>query len=250
MDLSALREATIEATARALYDRHGFVPSEESDEWEAEYRKQFAALKQRQAAAPVAAPRPAATPPAAKAANGARNWPEITGTPEQKRWASAIRDERFAEIQDPAMRAFLAQNWTRAKPWIDTQDVPTATLLQRLKPQFEEYRRKTAEAARTRSAEAAQRQAQAAEHRRKLVEAGITAEGLVELVDASDRFPPAAIGAKLAEIEVEGRHLRLFETADPNLLLVKEKKGPLHEDYAIERDEGLVADLKLFAAAP
>jgi hypothetical protein len=39
---------------------------------------------------------------------------------------------------------------------------------------------------------------------------------------------------KLAEIAVEGRHLRVFETSDPNLLLVKEKKGPIHEDYAIE----------------
>ena len=44
--------------------------------------------------------------------------------------------------------------------------------------------------------------------------------------------------------------LRIFETGDPNLLLIKERKGPLHEDYAIERDEGLVADLKLFAATP
>jgi hypothetical protein len=45
--------------------------------------------------------------------------------------------------------------------------------------------------------------------------------------------------------------LRVFETNDPNLLLVKEKKGPVQlPDYAIERDEGLVADLKLFAAMP
>ena len=59
------------------------------------------------------------------------------------------------------------------------------------------------------------------------------------------------IAAKLAEIDVEGRHLRIFETSDPNLLLVKEKKGPLQlPDYAIERDEGLAADLKLFAQVP
>ena len=55
---------------------------------------------------------------------------------------------------------------------------------------------------------------------------------------------------KLAEITVDGRTLRVFETSDPNLLLVKEKKGPIHEDYAIERDEGVVADLKLYAQMP
>ena len=59
------------------------------------------------------------------------------------------------------------------------------------------------------------------------------------------------IAAKLAEVDVEGRHLRVYETTNPNLLLVKEKKGPLQlPDYAIERDEGLVADLRLFAQAP
>ena len=42
--------------------------------------------------------------------------------------------------------------------------------------------------------------------------------------------------------------MRIYETSDPNLLLVKEKRGPLPlDDYAIERDEGLAADLKLFA---
>ena len=67
------------------------------------------------------------------------------------------------------------------------------------------------------------------------------------MVDASDRFDPAALAAKLAEIDVEGRNLRVYETADPNLLLVKEKRGPLHLDnYAIERDEGLVGDLKMY----
>ena len=46
MDLNALREMAIEAASRALYEKDGFVPSEESDEWEEEYRRQFAALKQ------------------------------------------------------------------------------------------------------------------------------------------------------------------------------------------------------------
>jgi hypothetical protein len=250
MDLNALREAAIEATARALYDKLGIVPSDDSDEWEEEYRRQFAALKQRLGADAVA-PSPA-RPLADSAASNDRQWPELSGTPEQKRWASAIRSERMGEIPNERFRQFLARTWTRAKVWVDTRDVPTATLLQRLKPQFDEYRQKAAEAARVKSAAAQQKAAEAAAHRKKLVDAGITPEGLVELIDASERFAdPVTLAAKLAEISVEMRHLRVFETSNPNLLLVKEKKGPLQlPDYAIERDEGLVEDLKLFAQAP
>jgi hypothetical protein len=247
MDLNALREAAIEATSRALHDKHGFVPSDESDEWEEEYRRQFALLKTRFAAEPGAMPppRPQAVPAAAQ-----RDWPELSGTPEQKRWAATIREDRLREIPGEAFRAWLAGAWTRAKVWVDTRDVPSAVLIQRLRPQFDEYRRQTADAAKARAAEAHNKAAVAAAYRQRLKEAGITPEGLVELVDASDRFDLAPIAAKLAEVAVEGRHLRIFETSDPNLLLVKEKKGPLHEDYAIERDEGLVGDLKLYAQAP
>ena len=247
MDLNALREATIEATARALHDRHGFVPSEDSDEWEEEYRRQFAVLKQRFATAPAAPPRPASGP-----AQPERQWPELSGTPEQKRWASTIRDERMREIPSEAFRIFLARTWNRAKVWVDTRDVPTTTLVQRLKPQFDDYRKQAADAAKARAAEAQQKSAEVAAHRQRLDEAGITPQGLVELLDASERFGDAVtIAAKLAEIDVEGRHLRVFETSDPNLLLVKEKRGPLQlPDYAIERDEGLVADLRLYGQAP
>jgi hypothetical protein len=247
MDLNALREAAIEATARALYDKDGIVPSEDSEEWEEEYRRQFALLKQRVAAEGIEPPRPAAAP---RAPGG--QWPELSGTPEQKRWAATIRDQRMHEIPSEPFRAFLARSWARAKVWVDTRDVPTAVLVQRLRPQFAEYRRQAAEAAKARAAEAQQKAAAAAAYRQRLQQAGITPEGLVELVDASERFDdPAAITAKLAEIDVEGRHLRVFETSDPNLLLVKEKKGPVAlPDYAIERDEGLVGDLKLYAQAP
>ena len=126
-------------------------------------------------------------------------------------------------------------------------------MVQRLRPQFDEYRRQSAEAAKARKADAAQKGGRGSPPTSNgCKDAGITPEGLVELVDASERFDdPAAITAKLAEIDVEGRHLRIFETSDPNLLLVKEKKGPLQlPDYAIERDEGLVGDLKLYAQAP
>ena len=247
MDLNALREAAIEATARALYDRLGIVPSDDSDEWEEEYRKQFAALRQRTGtdlkAAAAAAPRTAALPP--------MQLPELRGTPEEQRWGASIREERLREVPSEAVRVFLVQTWPRAKQWIDTRDVPTRTLLQRLAPQYDDWRKKRAEAAAARKSEAAKKAAEIAAYRKKLQEAGITPEGLVELIDASDRFEPAPIAAKLAEIDVEGRHLRVYETSDPNLLLVKEKRGPVQlPDYGIERDEGLVADLKLYAAAP
>jgi hypothetical protein len=245
MDLHALREAAIEATSRALHDKHGFVPSDESDEWEDEYRRQFARLKQRFATEAPAPPRP----PAAPAAAG-HEGPELSGTPEQKRWAATIREDRLGEIPSEPFRAWLAHTWIRAKVWVDTRDVPTAVLVQRLKPQFDEYRRQAADAAKARAAEAQQKTAAVSAYQQRLKDAGITPEGLVEMVDASERFDLAPLTVKLAEIAVEGRHLRVFETSDPNLLLVKEKKGPLHEDYAIERDEGLVADLKLYAQAP
>jgi hypothetical protein len=245
MDLHALREATIEATSRALHDKHGFVPSEDSEEWEEEYRRQFALLKQHAGEAPVAPPRPPAVPAADQ-----RQWPELSGTPEQKRWAATIRAERFGEIPSEPFRVWFAQTWSRAKVWIDTREVPTAVLVQRLKPQFDEYRKEVADAAKVRAAEAQQKAAAAAAYQQRLKDAGITPEGLVELIDASDRFDLAPLTVKLAEIAVEGRHLRVFETTDPNLLLVKEKTGPVHEDYAIERDEGVVADLKLYAQAP
>jgi phosphotransacetylase len=248
MDLNALREAAIEATSRALYDKLGIVPSDDSDQWEEEYRRQFAALRERHGVDLKAA---AATARPAAASAVERHWPELRGTPEEQRWGASVRDERLREIPSEAARAFLVQTWPRAKQWIDTRDVPTQILLQRLKPQYDDWRRKQAEAAAARKMEAQKKAAAITAYQKRLQEAGITPEDLVELVDASERFAVAPIAAKLAEIAVEGRHLRVFETNDPNLLLVKEKKGPLQlDDYAIERDEGLVADLKLYGQAP
>jgi hypothetical protein len=242
MDLDTLREAAIEATARALIEKHGVAPSEESDEWEEEYRRQFAALKQRYGGQVQIAPRPAAA--------AQKQLPELRGTLEEQRWGASIREDRLREIPSEAVRDFIVQTWPRAKQWIDTRDVPTPTLLQRLKPQYDDWRKKRSEAAEARKAEAQKKTAELAAYQRRLKEAGITPEGLVELVDASDRFELAPIAAKLAEIDVPGRNLRIFETNDPNLLLVKEKTNRGHVDYAIERDEGLVGDLKLFGEAP
>ena len=244
MDLNSLRDAAIEATARALYDRNGVSASEDSEEWEEEYRKQFARLKALGGAAVAVTPSSAAT-----AAAGDK-WPELSGTPEEKRWGATIRAERFLAIKSAGVRQFLAETWPRAKTWIDTRDVPTATVLQRLKPQFEEYQRKAQERAQARAAARAAQSAAEEAYRRRLRDAGVTKEGLVELIDASERTPPAPIAAKLAEIAVEGRALRIFETTDGTRLWIKEKSDRGQEDYGIERDEGLVADLKLFSGAP
>lgn len=243
MDLNALREAAIEATARALYDRNGVSASEDSEEWEDEYRKQFARLKALGGSGVVVAPSPAASAAPDK-------YPELTGTPEEKRWGATIRAERFLEIKSAAVRQFLIETWPRAKTWIDTRDLPTPTVLQHLKPQYLEYQKKAAARAETRAAETAAKSAAAAAYKKRLADAGVTREGLVEMIDASERTPPAAIAAKLAEIAVEGRTLRVFATADPNRLLVKEKTDRGQEDYGIERDEGLAADLTLYGEGP
>jgi hypothetical protein len=97
---------------------------------------------------------------------------------------------------------------------------------------------------------AVQKQAQAAAAdalRREIEEAGITVDGLIELIDIAEQLPAMPIKAKLAELESNGRNLRVFETDDPAVLMVLEKAGTERREYGIERDEGLVADLKLFA---
>src|SRR5439155_18330287 len=133
--------------------KSGLVPADESDQWEDEYRRQFALLKPRLAtegpATAPAAPRMPAAPSGPE-----RQLPELSGTPEQKRWAATIREDRLREIPSEPFRAWLARTWTRAKVWVDTRDVPAAVLVQRLKPQFDEYRLQAAETAKARSAEA------------------------------------------------------------------------------------------------
>lgn len=244
MDLNALKDAAIEATTRALLEKYDVVPSEDSDEWEDEYRRQFALLKQRYGGAAAVVTRSAAGTAAE------RQYPALSGTPEQQRWAAQVRVERMGEIPSEPVRRFLVQTWTRAKVWIDTRDVPIAVLLQRLRPQYEDYRRKAAEEQKTRAAAVQQKEAAVAAHQERLRLAGINEAGLIELIDASERAYDAPLGEKLAEIGVDDRHLRVFASTDPNILLIKEKNDRGHSDYAIERDEGLVADLKLFSAAP
>lgn len=242
MDLAQLKEAAIEATSRALHDRLGVVPDEDSDEWEEEYRRQFALAKQRYGVG---------VPTVVRSAGPALQLPELRGdTQELVHWGEQVRAERLREVADAPRRAWMAKTWTRAKIWVDTRDVPIATLIQRTQGQYDDYRRQQAEQQKAQGAAARQKAAAVAAHQAKLQQAGITEAGLVELIDASERVKPAALVDKLADLAAPDRSLRVYTTADPAALLVKEKnlKGQL--DYGIERDEGLVADLKLFAQAP
>jgi hypothetical protein len=240
MDLNAVREQAIEATARAFWERDGTLPDQDSEEWEAEYRRQFERAKTRLAAIPAAGA--AAAAPAEEAA-----LPELSGQPAQLRWAAQIRAERLREIRDRDIRKWLATTWTKAKSWLDTRELPTPVFLQRIAPHYAEYRRTAEERTRAEKAEREAREAAAAALRREIEAAHITAPGLVELIDAADRMPVAPIKGKLAEIEVDGRNLRVFETGDELTLMVLEKSPTGRSEYGIERDEGLVADLRLYA---
>ncbi len=247
MDLKAVREETIEATTRAFWDKNGFVPDEDSDEWEAEYRRQFEHVKRRHATGQPKAPISNSAAPSASEEEA--SWVVLSGVPTQIRWAAALRADRLKEIRDPGVRDWLASTWNKAKSWIDTRDLPTPTFLQRIAPHYAEYRRQTDEHARTLTAERQAKEAAAEALRREIEAAGITVEGLIELIDIAERLPSAPIKAKLIELDFSGRNLRIFETADPAVLMVLERAEAGRSDYGIERDEGLVADLQLFARA-
>lgn len=246
MDLQAVREEAIEATTRAFWDKHGFVPDQDSEEWEEEYRRQFEQVRRRHAAGQAADIKPARAVGAPPEEDG---WAVLTGAPTQIRWAAALRADRVAEIKDPGIRRWLATTWTKAKSWIDTRELPTPTFLKRIQPHYAEYRRQADERARALEAERQAEAAAAEALRREIKAAGISVEGLIELIDIAERLPAAPIKAKLAELELNGRSLRVFETADPAVLMVLEKAEGERSEYGIERDEGLVADLKLFARA-
>ena len=251
MDLKLVREAAIEGTSRFFWDKQGFVPDEESEEWEAEYRRQFELAKGRQAVAgaqpDAAAPR--RSPPAAAAPLDPPGWAELTGAPTQIRWAAALRSERIGEIRDPGIRDWLATTWTRAKSWIDTSGLATPVFLQRIAPHYAEFRKEADERARALASERQAKATAADQIRREVEAAGITAAGLLELIDVCERLSPLPVRAKLAEIDCEGRNLRVFETADPAILMVLEKDKAGRGEYGIERDPGLVADLTLLMRA-
>ena len=244
MDLKLVREEAIEATNRAFWDKSGFVPDEDSDEWEDEYRRQFELVKKRHATDPSADTRPivAAAPPEEEP-----GWAPLIGPPTQIRWAAALRADRLKEVRDPGIREWLATTWTRSKSWIDTSNLGTEIFLKRIEPHYAQYRRQAEERARVVAAERQAKAAAADEIRRQIERAGITVEGLIALIDIADRLPVLPIKAKLAELDTAERQLRVFETEDRAVLMVLEKAGTSRSDYGIERDEGLVADLRLYA---
>jgi hypothetical protein len=247
MDLNAIREAAIEAATRSLWEKNGLIPDQDSEEWEEEYRRQFELAKKRLAARPAAAPSEPAPEPAP--AGDETGWAPLTGPPTQIRWAAGLRADRLKEIRDPGIRQWLTTTWTKSKSWIDTSTLPTPTFLKRIEPHYAEYRRRADERAQILAAEQQAKAAAADQIRRQVEEAGITAEGLIELIDIAERLPVLPIKAKMAELTSAERNLRVFETDDPAVLMVLEKAGTSRGEYGIERDEGLVADLKLFARA-
>lgn len=244
MDLRVVREEAIEATTRAFWDKNGFVPEEDSEEWEEEYRRQFEQAKRRHATGQAAEVKlsPALSPPPEE-----DGWAVLTGAPTQIRWAAALRADRIREIKDPGIRHWLATTWTKAKSWLDTREMPTPIFLQRIQPHYAEYRRHADERARASQAERQAKTAAAEALQREIEAAGITVESLIELVDIAERLPAVPIKGKLAVLELDKRNLRVFETADPAVLMVLEKAEAERSEYGIERDEGLVADLRLFA---
>jgi hypothetical protein len=246
MNLQAVREEAIEATTRVFWDKNGFVPDQDSEEWEAEYRRQFEQAKRRHAVGQVLEAKPARTLNALPEEDG---WAVLTGAPTQIRWAAALRAERVRDIKDAGIRHWLATTWTKAKSWIDTREMPTPLFLQRIQPHYAEFRRESEERARALETEKQAKAAAAAALRGEIETAGITVEGLIELIDIAERLPALPIKGKLAELESNGRNLRVFETADPAVLMILEKTGTERSEYGIERDEGLVDDLRLFTRA-
>jgi hypothetical protein len=246
MDVKALKEEAVEATSR-FFVENGFAPSEDSEEWETEYRRQFELAKKRYATKrPAAAARPA-SPVLADERSAAL--PELSGAPAQARWAEKLRAERLAEIQSKALRGWLAGAWTAAKDWVDTRELSAPVFLNRVELQYAGHRRQSEERASALKAEQQAKAAASAADQRAVQAAGVTAEGLVELIDVSPRKAAVPLKLKLAELDAGGRSLRVFETGNADRLMVIETGAAGRSEYAIERDEALVGDPKLFARA-
>ncbi|HEV2551566.1 MAG TPA: hypothetical protein VGU20_29930 [Stellaceae bacterium] len=242
MDLKELRERALEATTRFFVDRDGILPDQEGEEWEAEYRRQYDMAKRH-------APEPYRAPPERRAAPDHSEWPELAGSPAQKRWAADLRGARLAAMENKDMRDWLAAKWTTAADWVDTRDMSTPDFLRRIGIQYSASRSDAKARADEHAAAERAQVAVANALRDRVHSAGITAEGLIDLVDVSPRAKEAALRGKLAELAVGKRNLRIFETSDPNVLAVIEKGEAGRSQYAIERDDGLVGDLRLFAEA-
>jgi hypothetical protein len=238
MDAKMLREQALIETGRCFQEKFGTVPAEDSEEWEQEYRRQFNRLKN------APAPRAAAAQSVVVEKKG--DLPDLAGASADARWAFSLRSARLRQIQDSDLRAWLGCSWVKAKDWIETRDLAADAFLHRVQPHYEEARRRLSADALTAAATRQAQVAAAAALHAEIEAAGISAAGLVELIDLSPRAAAQPIKDKIAEIRYEDRALRVFETANPAILMVLEKRGLQKTDYGIERDAGLVADLKLF----
>jgi hypothetical protein len=245
VDVKALREEALEETARYFLDVLGYMPDLESEEYEQQYRRQFALATKRHAAKGPAA---AAASPAASVIAGRDKWPELRGgAPAERRFADTLRAERLAEIPKKEMRDWVVQAWVSVNDWMAVRDMAEPVFLRRVEAQYAAQRKRAEAEAKAALEEKRAKMAAALVIQGKIKAAGITPEGLGLLIDASTRVAPAPLKDKVAEFSVGERQLRVFETADPKVLMVLEKTGPERSQYAIERDKGLVADLKLFA---
>ena len=151
MDLKLVREEAIEGTTRFFWDNRGFVPERGQrgvggripapvrvgEGAPCRRRSQSTELRR--------------SPRRDSRCRNRPHWAELTGAPTQIRWAASLRAERISEIRDPGVREWLATTWTRAKSWIDTQELPTPVFLQRIAPHYQEYRKKADEEARVRT---------------------------------------------------------------------------------------------------
>jgi hypothetical protein len=238
------REQAMEATARYFFEDRGFSPDQDSEEWEEQYRLQFARVKNRQPSQRTAAPT-AAEP--SETDDG--NLPPLTGPAGELRWAATLRSQRLAQIERPEIRAFVTRAWLGSKEWLATETLSPAQFLRRAEVQHDEQQKRLGDEAASQARTRERRAVETAELRRQVAAAGVTAEGLVELVDLSARVPSTALAGKLAELVVEQRRLRIFDTGESSTLMVLEKSAAGRAEYGIQRDDGLVRDLKLFAAA-
>jgi hypothetical protein len=243
MDLTALRDEALEATRRFFIDRENITPDEGSDEWEAEYHRQFELAKRRVATARATAA------PSQPGASRLPEWPELTGVPAERRWGTELRAARLKTIQDKELRDWLAATWTAARDWVKTRDMAGPAFLRRIETQYAADRRETEAQAAAHAAEEQAIIAAADALHARVQAAGITAAGLIDLIDVSPRSAAASVRGKLAELRSGKRSLRVFETSKADVLAVIEKDEAGRSEYAIERDDGLVADLKLFAEA-
>ncbi|MGH7090036.1 MAG: hypothetical protein ACREFQ_14155 [Stellaceae bacterium] len=242
MDAKLLREEALRETERSLAEKPGATPDPESEEWEAEYRRQFELLKRRHAAHEAA-------PEGALVAEVEGALPPLSGTAPDERWAAALRAGRLKLVRDEAMRAWLAQSWVSAKAWIDSRELAPAQFLQRIEAQYADAKRRAEARSGEAAAAAAERKAAADALARQVRAAGISPQSLIELVDLSERLKPAGLGGKLAEVSDDKRNLRVFLSDDSARLMVLEKnEAGERRQYAIASDDGLVADLKLYAA--